>query len=541
MNTKNYIWTSNESVSEIKRLSTKGTLGQYSHIEVTEIIAFTSKTSSPVNLLTLVVAEEHPTEDIVTPHFLNPSRIQIPSLHEWRFGIYQYTLSINQLIPVFERLVISNSWDASGCLLHQNAQLARPPQFIPPDSFQKVPLNRVLKNNFWNGSYVIEWENTKKTDLSALCATPSILQNISEAIHQYIPVNIASLSDRLGNILLQLPITVLMAKFSSLQNDSLMVEVGWHPYVQPRTLRASVEREFDETITGYHSALISGEQTLLPMPPGPGSYRTSLWDEANSLILAATGPISFIKKIAFSTRPIDPEPRIFTLLDAEGHPQSKRVRIHSTLKNIIYGSENDENEGWTRRRMYREDTSRLVQERRFVQYRPQQGQQTAEHEKALGDIRHLIIQHGDEGTWLWDPYLSALDIIKTLFFSPHGGADLRGLTAREEYCNTSQSTNEGDFIQRQKDAFAHTKSNFLGMKLEFRAKTGTHGWNFHDRFLIFPKNESSALVWSLGTSINSVGKAHHIMQRVDDGQQVMDAFVELWNQLDGPEHLIWKV
>jgi hypothetical protein len=30
------------------------------------------------------------------------------------------------------------------------------------------------------------------------------------------------------------------------------------------------------------------------------------------------------------------------------------------------------------------------------------------------------------------------------------------------------------------------------------------------------------------------------LQKVDDGQRVRDAFAELWEALDQPEHLIWK-
>jgi hypothetical protein len=59
--------------------------------------------------------------------------------------------------------------------------------------------------------------------------------------------------------------------------------------------------------------------------------------------------------------------------------------------------------------------------------------------------------------------------------------------------------------------------------------------------LIFPATaDRGALAWSLGTSVNSLGKQHHILQQVDDGQRIMDAFLDLWDRLNGPEHLIWK-
>jgi len=81
----------------------------------------------------------------------------------------------------------------------------------------------------------------------------------------------------------------------------------------------------------------------------------------------------------------------------------------------------------------------------------------------------------------------------------------------------------------------------MGLRLEYRVRRGPAGFGFHDRFLIFPRSEDSpARAWSLGTSVNMLGKEHHILQQVDDGQLVADAFEELWKELIKPEHLIWK-
>ncbi|GAA5563466.1 hypothetical protein Asch03_00962 [Acinetobacter schindleri] len=46
--------------------------------------------------------------------------------------------------------------------------------------------------------------------------------------------------------------------------------------------------------------------------------------------------------------------------------------------------------------------------------------------------------------------------------------------------------------------------------------------------------------WSLGTSVNSLGKAHHIFQEVSDGRLIADAFESLWTTLDHQECLVWK-
>ena len=178
----------------------------------------------------------------------------------------------------------------------------------------------------------------------------------------------------------------------------------------------------------------------------------------------------------------------------------------------------------------------------------------------MQDIRLLLNQYGRHGAWLWDPYLSADDVLRTLFYCHHKGADLRALTAGYErppgsrvkptiasikrqiqewiqphlFCRRPL---EPTFAEKQRAVFEAARSNLRGLRIEYRMKYGPAGWAFHDRFLIFPKTmERAALAWSLGTSVNSLGRQHHILQQVDDGQLVVDAFEELWEQLNQQEH-----
>ena len=97
-----------------------------------------------------------------------------------------------------------------------------------------------------------------------------------------------------------------------------------------------------------------------------------------------------------------------------------------------------------------------------------------------------------------------------------------------------------NFIADQRATFNALQGNLRGLKLEFRARVGSAGWPFHDRFLIFPNPENGALAWSLGTSVNGVGKEHHILQQVDNGQMIADSFRNLWDALNQSEHVIWK-
>jgi hypothetical protein len=84
------------------------------------------------------------------------------------------------------------------------------------------------------------------------------------------------------------------------------------------------------------------------------------------------------------------------------------------------------------------------------------------------------------------------------------------------------------------------KGNCKDLRLEFRIREGSAGWPFHDPFLIFPSDIGPATAWSLGTSVNSFGQRHHILQKVADGELIRQAFLELWDELSGSDYLVWS-
>jgi hypothetical protein len=322
--------------------------------------------------------------------------------------------------------------------------------------------------------------------------------------------------------------------------------------------------QFDNMISAYVSGTLQGLDVTLHMGDGQGMLRGLIWDDQNQVILAATASTDFINTFALNMRVADPEPRIFAIRQGDSSEQQIRVGLSTSMLSEVKTPAPDRGERWTHRRIYRDEAARLAQSRQFVQYNPAPNRHGTEHERALGDIRALLNQYGEKGACLWDPYLRADDILRTLFYCPHSNANLRALTAGQEYPSGSipkptlaslwQQVKEWirqilwtpppkpTFAEKQRPIFEAANSNMRGLRLEYRIKTGPAGWPFHDRFLIFPREEGAgALAWSLGTSVNSLGKRHHILQQVDDGQLVMDAFNDLWDQLDQAEHLVWRV
>ena len=95
------------------------------------------------------------------------------------------------------------------------------------------------------------------------------------------------------------------------------------------------------------------------------------------------------------------------------------------------------------------------------------------------------------------------------------------------------------WIQGQRQRI-QSRSNNRGISLELRCQWGDHGYSFHDRFLMIVREHKTPEVWSLGTSVNSIGTSHHILQKVSHPQMVVDAFEALWKLLSVEECLVWK-
>jgi hypothetical protein len=529
-----------EGADELSKILAPGLVGFYNFLEVTEIVAFAEGAKTPINVLTVAVAEERTEESTEGYRFLNEARIELKTLKGWKFGVVRYCRPIEQFVAFLAEITDRQVWRASGHDLQLGSMTSLPSKFVPPDGLSAVALNRVLKNNFWNGSHVFEWADPKKDLLQPFFQEARRLQELSDAVNRHVPIGVGALSDRLGNILLQFPVTVMTAEFSSPRsNGGLVLKIGWHPMASPRNVMVTCERYSDGFLSASSAVRVSGPETHIPLASDEGHYRATVWDEAGTTLLAATGDSDFMSAIPIRMSIDSHRTRSFVIRDALGNETRYDIGIVDNQMMMVGAPYVDANGGFTRQRMYTEEISHLTEQRRFVQYATEAGESAAEKLRALSDLRRLINEHGEAGAWLWDPFLSAQDVLQTLFFCSHRNVDLRALTSGKEPPGMSSSE---DFLARQRRIFAEAQSNLEGLRLEFRRKFGPKGSAFHDRFLIFPRSlDRATRVWSLGTSVNSVGLGHHILQQVDNGQAVMDAFLELWSALDGPEHLIWRV
>lgn len=530
-------------MATLTSLLAPGVIGTYTHFEATEVIAIELDSKRVLNVFTLLVAENREAQAAEgPPKYLSPKLIELKSIPSWKFGVVRYLRPIGRLEPALAAMIETGRWSASGDPLHVGELAPPSSQFVPPDNATDVSWNKVLKNNFWNGCHVFEWARADRKSSIPFFNGLRGLQELSARVSELVPIALDALSDRLGAVVVQLPVNVAMCEFSA-RSDEFAVEIAWAPGAAPRRLRATCHLEFDGIISGYMSGEIDQGQLTLPMG-GLGLHRGFVWDEHNRVLIAATGPGAFIDSAELTLATLSREPRAFSVVEQDGITRTSVEVTPLNVTSTVVRAKGAEDTGrQTRQRMSRERMNRLAAERVFVQYKPQPDSRDEEHTKALEDLRILIRRYGRTGAWLWDPFLSGRDLIQTLFHCPHAGSDLRALTAGDEVSSEpapGHSTRKEAWIRRQQAVLNSVESNWAGLRLEYRIRHGAVGFGFHDRFLIFPQPDDEALAWSLGTSVNGVGMDHHILQRVDNGPLIRDAFLELWDQLDQPEHLVWK-
>ena len=569
-------WNIAEHIGYLQKLLKPGAIGSYNSFEVTEIFGFhKDRPKEATNFMSLLVAERSVVAGQAPEPVMLNGRKPI-ELHgtSWKFGIARYRVSTQDVVQALHHFNATAEWKPGSSVLKVGALQALPPQFVPADAVYPHPWNGVLKNNFWDGSHVLELSDAEKLDVKFLLGEPKLLKLLAEKIATFVSLAIDGLSDRLGNVLIQLPITALTTQVSSSEKGDFLVWPVWRTGVAARRLRVSCEKYEDTTVEGYGSEDATGSQVAIPIHSPGGGARYILWDDQHKLVLGASAQTAFITSVSMNVHRVGESisTREFYLPAPDGTRTSIAIPlIEERASNIVGTPTSNPREPWRESRIFRDSLKSLRERREFMQYGGNSG---SGGEDALKDIHALLRVHGRTGAWLWDPYLDAKDVISTLFYSPHKGADLRALTAAMEPPapkGSEDASQESSLCQRmerwlrsrsyaswigltpelekpkkqswkdkQGEIFAKSKGNCLDLRLEFRVREGGAGWPFHDRFIIFPSQSGPAKAWSLGTSVNSFGQKHHILQMVADGELIRQAFLELWDELSGRDYLVWS-
>lgn len=555
-------------LADFDLLTKPGLAGLFDHFEFIEIVRYQDGYSQPTNVFTIGVAIENGKPQ--SAKFLNNERIRLAGLKGYNFGICRSVLTIASLRKALDTYFRTNVWRPGEPIVSVGELKPIAKCFLPPNAATEISLNRALKNNFFNGSYALELFDVDKPSQDMFQKMPEALLDLSARISEIVPIQIGSLSDRLGNIIIQFPIDAIRARFRT-DEAKFQVEVAWHPKIDQRELIAMAQVDHDQSLASFGQGVLRSGLVTLAGDPGYGTLNGFVWDPENQIILAATGELAFIKTMSLDIAARSHEPRTIPS-SVEDTIASERIMLSSQPRSSIVG--NDPSVSISepiRKRIYADELAALARRRKFLQYAAYPRSGISDRERALTDVRSLIASHGAYGAWLWDPFLAPQDILDTLFHNPTFGAQMRALTAlkkqkedkpeqpsqlRSSGLNKSlrilkTSVNQGsgrrtsvgkiELVSSYRKELTSLPGNFLGLNIEYRSAHGPRGWDFHDRFLIFPKSrDEPAKAWSLGTSVNSLGKSHHILQQADNAQLIADAFQSLWDAVDHPHNLLWK-
>jgi hypothetical protein len=116
------------SKAEMVRLTAPDVLGFYTHFEATEIFAVRDGEHAPLNVFSIMVAEERAGAAETKPDYLG-SRIRLKSLKGWMFGIQRFIRPISELEHAFEHFHQTGVWRPSGEQLRVGPLTPAPTQF----------------------------------------------------------------------------------------------------------------------------------------------------------------------------------------------------------------------------------------------------------------------------------------------------------------------------------------------------------------------------------------------------------------------------
>ncbi|SHM93710.1 VPA1262 family N-terminal domain-containing protein [Fibrobacter sp. UWB7] len=516
----------------------------YETCEMTQIFLYDEELKKVQNYYTLFVFEEIPNNE-------NKEKYLFPKLQKidkrYKFGIIQKRLSVEEAKVQFkniqqqQKIIFGNE----NCEISSQMVLL-PKSFVPLYYGSTTPmLSNVLKKNFWGASYIIEFFDEKK-DFVIEENERAKIDFINKTVKSVIDIDLAKVSDRIGNVVFQFPITIM-------DLNTLLIKPGAEirtivkPHVKSKiekNISIQIQTSFNNTITGYDSQHFKNLDFAFDSQIGDdNNVRTTVFDFENKVVLydCETNFIRTIHTTMQMAGAIPPR----TIAQEDGSIKEISL-VYTTPINVGLSLESDYNN----RILKRSWNDEVL--KKSGDFKVLKGN---ESDKALDFIRKKIIQSDAKEICLWDPYLSAQDIMNTLYYEPSGKifrcitcvatANLLSrkngvLGGYEKLCRDHGYTfkrivqNDGFEVLCKNVKAEFKKSNNLNVNLKFLAQHDNYGWKFHDRFLILVPYDSSRLpeVYSLGISVNQIGEKHHIIQKVTDSREILNNFEELWHELD---------
>lgn len=515
-----------ESMEKILKMPS---IGNFKCIELFEVIGIKDR-NLLFNIFTLAVAHETDL-CLIDEEKITPKPINLKADKSLKLGVFKRIISIEKFFDFISDLNTRSQNEDNSDKPSYGQLKGIPAVYVPALERGKNEFLDLLKNNFFGGSHIFEWFDESKEYVAPLIENLKLLDELSEKLQPYLPIKIASHSDRLGNLIVQIPCSAVA--FSIKRRDKNSHQVLSNLAISPRlpkeiNLSGIFWREQHGSIIDFQKfPLVIGENTI-PFQQINGSGYYVIWDEDNQIICAGGQVRHLVESGNISTHTQEHNQRIFKLPNGK----EQRINISTLASQSQIGKNAKDYRDWVGNRLLKIEKQELHDSLKLRQFKRDMRQE------ALSFIRELIQKYGQHGIYLWDPYLNANDLLETVFFSQYGNSPIKALTGLKIAPQENKTSSYKDDLKNKIDQ-AILQSGWMNLTFvnADRSKVG----DFHDRFIIFPQARDDIRAWSLGTSVNSLGTSHHIIQEVEDGQIIADAFEEMWEQsIHDEDNIIWK-
>lgn len=541
---------------DFNTLINNGTLNRCNFVEIIQIILLGKKGKSCWNYFTHLLFSSTPTEQRAR-EYLTASPQSINS--EYRIIITRETISKTDALNVLQNAVEKQKWEWGDDVALLDDVFPIDPQFIPEtdptgnktSDSTLVPIEQALYgSNFMGGYYVCELFSAK-TILSASISLDDrrkIQKIISKA---KIGFDIESLFDRIGNIVCKIPMDIIRHKPVRLSPKRGIAGQFTlkNSCTEPVECLLQIILENDNTIieTRVEEMVFSGQNEIKEYCIDPNRYnnRIILSDKKSGIIYyAALRDYSFGSNYYSMITP--PQYGIQSSLIRPIVVGGEDIEIKVTniegigevsIEKEIYEMEKRQHK-WMTEYEYKHHFFRS-----FVA-----GQEKEAIQTVIDICNDRDLFWDLEEVWLVDPYLSADDILRTVAYCGKYGICIKCLTHIASINGNRETRTE---VTENESLFEATVSKYnrilkkalnkqKDLKLEYRTVAGMTGIPFHDRYLILKYGLNKSRAWSLGISVNSLGKSHHVIQIVQSPMDVIETIDAIWNQSLGEGCLIYK-
>lgn len=507
-------------------------LGNYNCCEMISVFLWNRKERSAANIYTIFSFEERAAVEETSENVGSFKQIT----NKYSVGVQKKVFEVSKVRSIFEKLCTGRKKqviDIGDGDLQVGHLEAVPKVFIQQDSTLEKVVNKVLKNNFRNGSYIIDFFDIDKTVLNIW--TTQDFKKLTDIIYDKIPIDLFSLSDRMGNFVFQFPSLNVRTSYHTNETEtSLTYHVAFREQCEEDDQFILMsEGVSDESTVAFGTQIFDSNGCNVTFTVGDASRvcKTTVIDIKKQLILSRQDT-SFIREMSTIMEMGSQYGEQRLIYDEKGSVVAAVEPVWAEDIHVgppVFRMRDD----YIKKRQYDRRVQELYKRAEFRQYG--RGMQS---QKALDDVIMLMDRVKTGKVYLWDPYLTVEDLLHTWYFTKSMNVKLYAITS-SEIAEKSKMCTDDWIIQQQE--IMNKRSNHYGIHVELRCQRENFGYPFHDRFLMNLSEDSrEPQVWSLGTSVNSLGKKHHVIQSVEHPQILVDAFEELWEELSNPKCLVWK-